>query len=227
MDASMGQGAGAQAKAFDEAIGITGVILTKMDGTAKGGGALSAVAEIGSPILYIGTGEHIDEFEKFDPTRFISRLLGMGDIQTLLEKAEEAAKGKEMEKTAKKLMSGRFTLKEMYDQMETVSKMGPLRKIVDMLPGGMGSKLRDADVDMESTQKKLGRFRVMMDSMTEEEMDNPRIIKASRIKRISRGSGVEAREVKELLRYYNMSKKMMKGLSSRNQRQLMKRLKFT
>lgn len=228
MDASMGQQAGSQAKAFDEAIGITGVILTKMDGTAKGGGALSAVAEIGAPILYIGTGEHLEELEKFDSTRFISRLLGMGDIQGLLEKAEEAAKGKEIEKTAKRLMSGHFTLKEMYEQMEMVSGMGPMKKIMEMLPGGMGSKLRNANIDAYTTQKKLEKFRVMMDSMTDEEMKEPRIIKSSRIKRIARGAGVENKDVKELLKYYSMSKKMMKGLSSRKaQKRLMDQLKFT
>jgi signal recognition particle subunit SRP54 len=225
MDASTGQQAGPMAKAFNDAIAITGVILTKMDGTAKGGGALSAVAEIGAPILYIGTGEHAEDFEKFEATRFISRLLGMGDIETLLEKAEETAKGKDIEKTAKQLMSGKFTLKEMYDQMEMLTKMGPLHKIVDLLPGVAGGTLRNAD--MHETQQKLKKFRIVMDSMTSEEMENPRILKASRIKRIARGAGVEPREVKELVRYYNMSRKMMKGLSSRKaQRRLMEQLDF-
>ena len=228
MDAATGQQAGPQAKAFNDAIGITGVILTKMDGTAKGGGALSAVAETGAPFLYIGTGEHLDDLEKFDSTRFLSRLLGMGDIQSLLEKAEEAAKMKDkkkMEKAARNIMSGRFTLKDMYEQMEMVANMGPLQKIVEMLPGGFGEKLKKED--MHQTQERLKKFRVIMDSMTEKEMEEPHIIKSSRAQRIARGAGVEVKDVKELLKYYNMSKKMMKGLSSKKmQRRLMQQLNF-
>ncbi|HDS59103.1 MAG TPA: signal recognition particle protein [Thermoplasmatales archaeon] len=229
MDGSTGQQAGPQARAFNEAIGITGVILTKMDGTAKGGGALSAVSETGAPILYVGTGEHLDDLEKFDATRFLSRLLGMGDIQSLLEKAEEVAKqqGKEkLEKSARQIMSGKFTLKEMYEQMELVSGMGSLRKLADMLPGGLSQRMQGAD--MQETQDRLQKFRVLMDSMTEQEMEEPHIIKSSRINRIARGAGLEARDVKELLKYYNMSKKMMKGLSSKKaQRRLMQQLKFS
>jgi len=228
MDAATGQQAGPQAKAFNDAIGITGVSLTKMDGTAKGGVALSAVAETGAPFLYIGTGEHLDDLEKFDATRFLSRLLGMGDIQSLLEKAEEAAKMKDkkkMEKAARNIMSGRFTLKDMYEQMEMVANMGPLQKIVEMLPGGFGEKLKKED--MYQTQERLKKFRVIMDSMTEKEMEEPHIIKSSRAQRIARGAGVEVKDVKELLKYYNMSKKMMKGLSSKKmQRRLMQQLNF-
>ncbi|KAA0000148.1 MAG: signal recognition particle protein [Thermoplasmata archaeon] len=225
IDASIGQQAGKQAKAFNDAIGITGVILTKIDGTAKGGGALSAVAETGAPILYIGTGEHMDDFEKFDASRFLSRLLGMGDLQSLIEKAEEAAKGKEkkIEETAKKMMSGRFTLLDMYEQMELLAGMGPFQKIADLLP--FGGRLKDEEI--YETQKKLKKFKVIMDSMTKKELENPNIIKSSHIKRIARGAGVEQRDVKELLRHYNMSKKMMKGLSSKKmQRKLMKQLQM-
>ncbi len=221
IDASIGQQAGKQARAFNDAIGITGVILTKMDGTAKGGGALSAVAETGAPILYIGTGEHIDDLEKFDAIRFLSRLLGMGDLQTLIEKAEEAAKGKEkkIEETAKKMLSGKFTLLDMYEQMELLSGMGPFQKIADLLP--LGGKLKDEDV--YETQKKLKKFRIIMDSMTKKELENPNIIKSSHIKRIARGAGVETRDVKELLRHYNMSKKLMKSFSNKKmQKKLMK-----
>lgn len=225
MDAATGQQAGPQAQAFNDAISITGVILTKMDGTAKGGGALSAVAETQAPILYIGTGEHLDDFEKFDTTRFISRLLGMGDIQSLLEKAQQASEKKDLEKTAKQLLSGKFDLNDMYSQMEMLSKMGPLQKVAEMLPGGMGGRLQKTD--MASTQEKLKNFRVIMDSMTQEERETPRLIKASRTHRIARGAGVEPREVKELIRYYNMSRKMMKGLSSKKaQRRLMEQLDF-
>jgi len=226
IDASVGQQAGKQAKAFDEGIGITGVILTKMDGTAKGGGALSAVAETGAPIIYIGTGEHVDDLEKFDASKFLSRLLGMGDLETLMEKAREAVEGKEkkVEETAKKMLSGKFSLVDMYEQMEMLSGMGPLHKIVDLLP--FGGKMKDEDV--YKTQEKLKKYKVIMDSMTKEELENPSIIRASRIKRIARGSGTESRDVKELLRHYHASKKMMKNLSNKKmQRKLMQQFKIS
>ncbi len=225
IDASIGQQAGKQAKAFNEAIGITGVILTKMDGTAKGGGALSAVAETGAPILYIGTGEHLDDLEKFDATRFLSRLLGMGDLETLIEKVEEVAKGKEreIEEKAKKMLSGKFTLIDMYEQMEMLTKMGPFQKLVDLLP--FGGKLNEEEI--YETQKKLKKFKVIMDSMTKKELENPNIIKSSRIKRIARGAGVEPKDVKELLKHYNMSKKMMKSLSNKKlQKKLLRQFKI-
>ncbi len=226
MDAAMGQQAGPQAKAFHDAIGISGIILTKLDGTAKGGGALSAAAAVGAPIIFVGTGEHPTDFEKFDPEGFISRLLGMGDLKSLLERAEESLKGKDAEKTARRLMSGKFNLNDMYEQMKMIQGMGPLSKVAEMLPFGGAAKLKN--VDMEETQNKLKRFRVIMDSMTEEEKENPDIIRATRIKRISRGAGVEHKDVKELLKYYNMTKRMMKGFSSdrKMRRNLMRQLDF-
>jgi len=226
MDAAMGQQAGPQAKAFNDAIGITGIVLTKLDGTAKGGGALSAAAEVGAPIVFVGTGEHSADFEKFDPSGFISRLLGMGDIKSLLERAEESMKGKDAEKTARKLMSGKFNLNDMYEQMNMISGMGPLSKIAEMLPGGMSGKLKN--VDMDETQDKLKRFKIIMDSMTNEERENPELIQASRIRRIAKGAGVENKDVKEVLKYYNMTKRMMKGFSSdrKMRRNLMRQLDF-
>ena len=226
IDAAVGQQAGSQAKAFNDAVDITGIILTKLDGTAKGGGALSAASEVDAPIVFIGTGEHATDFERFDPARFISRLLGMGDIKTLLEKAEESMKGKDAEKTARRMMSGKFTLHDMYDQMDMLSGMGPLNKISELLPGGFAGKMKD--VDMDDTQDRLQRFRIIMDSMTDEEMENPQIIRASRVKRIARGAGVENKDVKELIKYYNMTKRMMKGFSSNRKmrKNLMKQLQF-
>ncbi|MFH1013765.1 MAG: signal recognition particle protein Srp54 [Thermoplasmatota archaeon] len=226
MDAAVGQQAGSQAKAFHDAVNITGIILTKLDGTAKGGGALSAAAEVGAPIVFIGTGEHPSDFERFDPARFISRLLGMGDIKTLLERAEESLKGKDAEETARRMMSGKFTLHDMYEQMNMLSGMGPLNKIVDMLPGGFSGKIKG--MDMNSTQDKLRKFKVIMDSMTDEEMNDPQLIHAARVKRIARGSGMENKDVKELLKYYNMTKRMMKGFSSdrKMRKGLMKQLQF-
>ena len=221
LDAQTGQQAGPQAKAFHEAVDLTGVILTKMDGTAKGGGALSAVAETGAPICYLGVGEHLDDLERFEPDRFISRLLGMGDIKALIEAATGVVDEKKAEEAARRLMSGKFTLRDMYDQMEMLQGMGPLKKLASMLPG-LGDKLSEVDVEM--TQERLGRFRVIMDSMTEEELENPKSIKSSRVSRIARGSGTTTKQVRELLKQYDASIKAMKGFmgNRKMRRQLMK-----
>ena len=226
MDAAVGQQASSQAMAFHDAVGLTGVVITKLDGTAKGGGALSAVAATKAPVVFIGTGEHVDELEPLDPKRFIGRLLGMGDLDALLEKAQEATKGTDAEKMARKMMTGKFTLNDMRAQMDMIGKMGPLGKVAQMLPGAMGANLQGRD--MGQTQKKLGHFRVLLDSMTEQERDNPGLIKSSRVQRIARGAGRDPKEVKELLKYYETTRSMMKGLSSNRkmQRQLMKQLKF-
>jgi signal recognition particle subunit SRP54 len=223
LDASTGQQAGPQAKAFHDAVGVTSVILTKMDGTAKGGGALSAVAQTKAPIVFIGAGEHLEDLDPFEPARFISRLLGMGDVQYLLEQAQESMTEEEALETTKKIMAGRFTLKEMYDQMEMLTKMGPLKKLVSMLPGMPG--LTDK-IDVEESQQRLWKYRVIMDSMTEGEMEDPRIIKSTRILRIAKGSGVDPKDVRELLRQYNVSKRAVKGfLGNRKlRRQLLKQL---
>ncbi len=228
IDAAVGQQAGPQAKAFHDAVGITGIVLTKIDGTAKGGGALSAAAEVGAPIVFIGTGEHSTDFEKFDPAGFISRLLGMGDIKSLLERAEESLKGKDAEKTAKRIMSGKFTLHDMYDQMDMLAGMGPLGKVAEMLPGGFPGKGKLKQKDMAETENKLQKFKFIMDSMNNEEMNDPNIVRASRIKRIAHGAGVENRNVKELLKYYNVMKRTMKGLSGNRKmkKNLMNQLKF-
>ena len=228
IDAAVGQQAGPQAKAFNDTVNITGIVLTKLDGTAKGGGALSAAAEVGAPIVFIGTGEHATDFEKFDPAGFISRLLGMGDIKALLEKAEESLKGKDAEKTAKRIMSGKFTLHDMYDQMDMLSGMGSLKKVAEMLPGGFPGKGKIKDEDMDNTENRLQKFKIIMDSMTDEEMNDPSLIRSSRIKRIARGAGVENRNVKELLKYYNVMKRTMKGLSGNRKmkKNLMKQLNF-
>jgi signal recognition particle subunit SRP54 len=229
LDGAIGQQAGPQAKAFHEAVKITGVVITKLDGTAKGGGALSAVSETEAPIVFIGTGEHINDLEKFEPPRFISRLLGMGDIQSLLEKAQEVMDKDVAEETARKMLSGKFTLVEMREQLDMVSGMGPLKKVLSMLPMMPGMPDKIPDMEMYQTQDRLEKFKVILDSMTEEEMLNPKLIKSSRISRIARGSGCEPKDVKELLKYYNQTRKMLKGFSSNRKmrKALMKQLKFS
>ncbi len=231
LDASVGQQAGPQAQAFHDAVQVTGVIITKLDGTAKGGGALSAVSITKAPVTFIGVGEHIDDLEKFDPPRFISRLLGMGDLQTLLEKAQESMEGSDAEMVAKKMMSGKFTLLDMREQMEMLSKMGPMDKIMSMLPqgfGGMKPGMGMEKQDPQETQRRLKKFKVIMSSMTRFELENPKEIKASRIRRIAKGAGVDQKEVRSLLKYYNMSQKAVKGLSSnrRMRKKLMKQLQM-
>ena len=216
LDSGIGQQASEQARAFNAAIGLTGVIVTKLDGTAKGGGALSAVAEVGTGIAFIGTGETIDDFEKFEPDRFISRLLGMGDIKTLVEMIEEEPPIETEE--AEAMLKGDFTLKDMYKQMKAISKMGPLTKIVQMLPlGSLGVDI--PDTALQSTKETLERFKVVMDSMTDEELEHPRIIRSSRIKRIARGSGVPSDNVRELLKYHKVMQRTLKGVRSQKDMQ--------
>ncbi len=210
LDASIGQQASVQAKAFDDAIGITGIIITKMDGTAKGGGALSAVSETNSGVAFIGTGEKVDDFEKFESDSFISRLLGMGDIKSLIEMAEESLKPEDVDVD---FLKGKFTLNDLYKQLEALKKMGPMKKLIQMLPlGGLGIDFDDQMYQI--TEDKLKTFKVMMDSMTEEELNEPKIIGGSRLKRIARGSGTTTAEVNELVKYHRMMQKMIKSLTS-------------
>lgn len=212
LDAAMGQTAGRSAEAFHKAVGLTGVILTKLDGSAKGGGALSAVAVSGAPIVFIGTGEHLDELERFDPTRFVSRLLGMGDIQTLLERFEELTDKAEAQKAAENLMSGRFTLRDMRAQLESLGQMGPFSKLMSMFPTLGGQKIDDDQ--MKETQSRLRRFRAILDSMNGAELDDPHLIKSDRVHRIARGSGQRPQEVRSLLRYYDSTRKAAHGIAS-------------
>ncbi|MFA6679490.1 MAG: signal recognition particle protein Srp54 [Candidatus Methanomethylophilaceae archaeon] len=224
LDSQVGQQAGPQAEAFHNAVGITGVILTKMDGTAKGGGAISAVTKTKARIVCIGTGEHIRDLESFDANKFISRLLGMGDLSSLMDIAKEEFEGnEEIETASKNVMSGKFTLKDMYQQMAAVSKMGPLQKVMSMIPGM--SKMEDK-IDYVESQKKLQKYRCIMDSMTDEEKDEPAIIKASRVQRIAAGSGTSVHAVRELLKQYNQSKKTIKGVmgNRKMRKQMMKQM---
>jgi signal recognition particle subunit SRP54 len=207
IDAALGQQARDQARRFHEAIRIDGVIVTKMDGTAKGGGALSAVSETQSGIVFIGSGETLDDLELFDPDSFISRLLGMGDLKSLVERAEEAITAEDMDVSG--MLRGKFTLRDMYKQLDAVSRMGPLKQIMSMLPLGGADVPSDA---IDVTSSKMARYRVIMDSMTPQELDDPNILSGSRVQRIARGAGSSPDEVRELLKYYRLMQRALKGM---------------
>ena len=212
IDGTIGQQAGIQAKAFKEAVGEIGsIIVTKLDGSAKGGGALSAVAETKAPIKFIGIGEGIDDLEPFDPKKFISRLLGMGDLDSLLEKAEDIVDEK-TEESIDAIMRGKFTLNELMTQLEAIENMGSMKKILSMIPGFGGAMPKELS---HLTEAKIKKYKVIISSMTKEERENPKIIKASRIRRIARGSGTTENDVREVLRYYETTKnaidKLRKG----------------
>ena len=210
IDATIGQQAIVQARAFHEATPVGSILLTKIDGSARGGGALSAVVATGSHVKFIGTGERIEDLEPFVPTEFAGRLLGMGDLKGLLERVREA-EVQVPEKQARKIMEGKFTLRDMYEQWENVRKLGPLRKVLQMLPGGM----QIPEDQLGVAEEKMAGWRVIMQSMTEEELDEPKVIDGSRAKRIARGSGRQEREVKELVNQYFTMKKMMKQFKRR------------
>ncbi len=207
IDGTIGQQALAQAKTFHEATPIGAIIVTKLDGSSRGGGALSAVAATGAPIKFIGTGEKIEDLEAFIPSRFVGRLLGMGDLETLLEKVHDA-EIKVPQKKAKEILSGNFTLTDMYEQFAAVKNMGPFSKVMKMLPGMSGSNIPD---DMLNTAEgRLDTWQVIIQSMTPAEKENPKILNSSRARRIARGSGTSEKEVKELVKQYFNMKKMLK-----------------
>lgn len=204
MDASIGQACEAQAKAFKSKVDVGAIIVTKLDGHAKGGGALSAVAATKSPIIFIGTGEHIDEFEQFKVKPFISKLLGMGDIEGLIDKVNEL-KLDDNEELLEKLKHGEFTIRDMYEQLTNIMKMGPFNQILNMIPG-FGAELSKCASEAESMSR-LKRMMTIMDSMSDSELDSREGAKLfskqpTRIVRVARGSGVTQREVQELLTQY-------------------------
>ncbi len=211
IDATIGQQASEQAKAFHEATSFGSIFLTKLDGSARGGGALSAVAATGVPIKYIGTGESIDAVEPFSPSRFVGRLLGMGDVEGLVQKVKDA-EIKLPEKKAKDILKGKFTLEDMYEQMESMRSMGPLRNMLKMIPG-MSYKLPDDALQV--AEDRLKRWRFIMQSMTKEERNEPKVMNASRIRRVAHGSGTSEKEVKELLTQYENMRKLMKSMGGR------------
>ena len=208
IDSYMGQKAYDHTVALRNRVRIDGITVTKMDGSAKGGGAISAAVASGASVYYIGTGEKLDDIEKYDPKSFVSRLLGIGDISGFLARAERVLKREKYDlEKLRKLAKGRLTLLDVVEQFENIEKLGGLYKILSYLPG-FSSKLSKEDI--EKIEEKLKRWRAAIDSMTMDEKLNPEIIKGSRLVRISRGSGVDEKTIKDLIKQYKAMKKMLK-----------------
>lgn len=210
IDAMVGQDAVNVAKTFNETLEITGVILTKLDGDTRGGAALSVKAVTGKPILFAGVGEKLDALEEFHPDRMASRILGMGDVLSLIEKAEAQIDEAQAEEAARKLADNTFDLDDLLSQFRQIRKMGPLKNVLSMLPG-MDKQLKDVDVD----DKAMLRIEAVITSMTKQERRKPDIINASRKRRIAAGSGTKVEDVNRLLNQYGQMKKMFKGFSSK------------
>ncbi|MEI3020277.1 signal recognition particle protein [Ruminococcus sp.] len=210
VDAMTGQDAVNVAKAFDDALGIDSVLMSKLDSDTRGGAALSVLAVTGKPIKYVGMGEKLDDFEQFHPQRMASRILGMGDVLTLIEKAESTVSEKDAAKIAKKLEQNKFDMNDLLDQLRQIQKMGSIRSIINMLPG-VGDKLRDVDVD----EKQFVRIEAMITSMTKAEREKPSIINPSRKRRIAAGSGTKVEDVNRLLKQFDQMQKMMKQLGKK------------
>jgi signal recognition particle subunit SRP54 len=210
LDAMTGQDALLSANAFSERLPLTGIVLTKLDGDARGGAALSAVTVTERPVKFAGVGEKLSDLEPFHPDRVASRILGMGDVLTLIERAEEVVSQEDAEKQAKKILEASFTLEDFLDQMQQVRKMGGIADMVKMLPGipGLG-KLSDAEIDEDD----LKRIEAIIRSMTPDERRDPRTISGSRRSRIARGSGTQVRDVNDLLKQFDATRKMMRQMS--------------
>lgn len=209
VDSMTGQDAVTVAKSFDEKLDITGVVLTKLDGDTRGGAALSIKAVTGKPIKLCGVGEKMTDLEQFFPDRMASRILGMGDVLTLIDKAQSAVTQQEMEKMEARLRENRFTLDDFLSQMDALGRMGNLGDLIGMIPGA--SRLKGAEVD----ESKMRRFKAIIQSMTMYEREHPEIIKASRRKRIAEGSGTSIPDVNQLLNSFNQSKEMLKQLKGK------------
>jgi len=229
MPADIGQAAKNQASEFQKALKIAGVIITRMDSTAKGGGALTACNEVNAGVFFIGTGEKPQDIEIFNPASFISRILGLGDLESLVEKVKTATEidEKKQEKLKKKLEEGKFSLRDLQEQLKSMKSLGPLDKIAEMIPG-----LGKAKIPTEllgAQEDKLKKWQHAIDSMTEEEIENPEILEkeTKRISRIAKGSGTSTTDIRQLLKQYKMLKEFSSGgmpedFSQLNQKQLQK-----
>ncbi len=214
VDAMTGQEAVNVAKEFNDRLNLTGLILTKLDGDARGGAALSARAVTGVPIKFVGVGEKIGDLEPFSPNRMASRILGMGDIEGIVEKVKEAAKEEDLKQMAQKLKKAEFTMEDFLKQLENLRNMGGISALLEMLPGNLSKALRGVDID----EKRLKHIEAIILSMTPEERRKPEIIKSSRKKRIARGSGTSVQLVNQVLKQYFQMKEMLKGFSKKKRR---------
>tara|TARA_Y100000310_G_C20623682_1_gene784674 strand:- start:74 stop:1423 length:1350 start_codon:yes stop_codon:yes gene_type:complete len=221
ISADIGQAAYNQAKTFHESCGVTGVVITKLDGTAKGGGSLSACAATGAPIKFIGVGERVEDLEVFNPEGFVGRLLGMGDLEALLEKARGVVDGEKAKDMGKRFLSGEFNFVDMYEQLQSMKKMGPLKKVMEMIPGMGNMKLPEEVMNVQ--QEKVDKWKFILDSCNKEELENPEVLDRNRIDRIAEGSGTSVKDVRELLKQYKQSKKIMKMMKGSSPEKMMKK----
>ena len=206
VDSMTGQDAVNVAETFNKRLDVTGVILTKLDGDTRGGACLSIKAVTGKPIKFIGVGEKLTDLEPFYPDRMASRILGMGDVLSLIEKAQDAVTEEQAKKLEQKLKDASFTLEDYLDQFESLKKMGGIASVMGMMPGMNKLKLKEGDID----EKRIERLKAMILSMTKKERDNPSIINSSRKKRIAAGSGTSVQEINQLLKQFEQTKVMMK-----------------
>ncbi len=221
--ADLGQTAQMQAEQFHKSCHITGIIATKMDGTAKAGGAITACAATDAPLTFIGIGEKIDDLEEFNAKRFVGKMLGMGDLESLLEKARLAISEDEAEDLSKKFLKGEFNFLDLYEQMEAVKKMGPLSKVLEMIPGM--SKAQIPKEALTGQEDKMKKWKFALQSMTKKELEEPETLNNERIKRIATGSGTDEKTVRELLKQYKQAKKMMKLMKGKDPEKMMKKFK--
>jgi signal recognition particle subunit SRP54 len=212
-DAMTGQEAVQIAKGFDERLELSGLILTKMDGDARGGAAISMRTITGVPIKYIGVGESRDALQRFEPDRLASRIMGMGDVMTIIEKAQDAVEVEQAEKQAERMLAGEFTLEDFAEQLEMMRNMGPIGKIIDMLPAGLTGG--QTDVDAHEAELRMRFTRAILSSMTPDERRKPELLNASRKRRIASGSGTSVQEVNQLLRQYRQMRKLFKQIGKR------------
>jgi len=226
ISADIGQAAYEQAKAFHDSVGVSGIFVTKLDGTAKGGGALVGCAATGAKIYFIGVGEKVGDIEKFNPEGFVSRLLGMGDLKALLEKSREAISEEEAKDLGKKMIGGEFNLIDLYEQMKAMSKMGPLSKVLEMIPGMSQLKGKLPKEMLSAQEGKLKTWKYIMDSMTKDELVEPdEVLNTERIERIAKGAGVTTKEVRELVKQYKQSNELMTMMKGKDPQKLMRKLR--
>jgi signal recognition particle subunit SRP54 len=222
IDGTIGQQCYSQAEAFHKIVPVGGIVITKLDGAAKGGGALAAAAATGAKIVFIGTGERVDDLEVFSPSRFVGRLLDMGDLKALLDRVKDL----EIEADAKKLQritSGKMTIDDLYYQIEQMKKMGSLKKILDLVPG-FSSSMKMKSQDLDRLEDQMQHWRIIIQSMTRAERQNPDLLNSSRIHRMAKGSGTPEKEIKEMMSRYKQTKSVMKASRGRQFRQMMKRM---